>query len=82
MIRPYSSLNVLKPQVPSRSKSESNESILRLGVEEQPLFMTVAKLLHKNVGDLRRYNRGARPGEKLTMALSLREELICRQQLI
>jgi hypothetical protein len=42
MIRPYASLNVLKPQVPSRNKSESNESLLRLGVEEQPLSMTVA----------------------------------------
>jgi hypothetical protein len=74
MIRPYSSLNVLKPQVPSRNKSESNESILRLGVEEQPLFMTVAKLLHKNGGGSRRCNRGAWPAEKLSMALSLRTE--------
>ena len=33
---------VLKPQVPSRNKSESNESTLSLGVDEQPRFMTVA----------------------------------------
>ena len=34
MIRLYSSLNVLKPQVPSRNKSESSESILHLGVAD------------------------------------------------